>query len=264
MKKINFVLFVLIFQFAVCGIAFSQVSESAEAIVESARNNIQADTVSSRSRMVITAKNGSQSERVIDQFSKDDTSGNKRSMIVFQSPATVAGTRFLTIENKGKDNDQWIYLPSLGKVRRIAASEGGGSFMGTDFSYNDISSQDRETSADSHKILREEVVNGINCYVIESTPRDTSYQYSKMVQFIDKTKKQLRKIELYDKKGAQVKLMEILEYKDIQGKNSAVVMKMSTLAAGTSTTIFTDRLEYDKTIPEGVFTVSFLETGKVK
>jgi hypothetical protein len=84
--------------------------------------------MSSRSRMVITAKNGSTTERVIDQYSKDDAKGNARSIIVFQNPATVKGTRFLTIDNDAGKSDQWIFLPGVGKVRRIAASEGGGNF----------------------------------------------------------------------------------------------------------------------------------------
>ena len=104
------------------GTAFAQ--ENASSIVERSRNRIKADTVSTRSKMIIAAKNGAVSERTIDQYSKKDSNGNNRAVIVFQDPASVRGSRFLTMENPGKDNDQWIFLPSLGKVRRIAASEG--------------------------------------------------------------------------------------------------------------------------------------------
>ena len=136
--------------------SFIHAQETALSIVDKSRNRIKADTVSTRSRMILTAKNGAVTERVMDQYSKKDARGNKRIIIVFQEPASVRGSRFLTIENQGKDNDQWIYLPSLGKVRRLAASEGAGSFMGTDFSYDDISSSDRKAELDNHRILREE------------------------------------------------------------------------------------------------------------
>ena len=236
--------------------------ESAASIVEKSRNRIKADTTSTRSKMILTAKNGGVTERAMDQYSKKDAAGNNRAVIVFQDPASVKGTRFLTMENPGKDNDQWIYLPSLKRVRRIAASEGSGSFMGTDFSYDDISSADRKVALDNHKILREEKFKGGDCYVIESVPKDSGYQYSKMIQWIDKGNFVTHKVELYDKRGTQVKLLEILELKEIQGRLAPVVTKMTTLAAGTSTSLNVGTLKYDDPIPEGVFTTNFLETGR--
>ena len=142
-------------------------------IVNSSRDRIKADTVSTRSRMVIRAKDGSTSERLIDQYSKDGPKGS-RTVIVFQKPETVAGTRFLTMENAGGVDDRWIFLPGIGKVRRLAASEGSGSFMGTDFSYDDISSASRGVSLDIHTLLREEVLNGSPCYVIQSVLKDSA------------------------------------------------------------------------------------------
>jgi hypothetical protein len=212
--------------------------------------------------MVITAKNGSTTERLIDQYSKDDASGNARTMIVFQSPATVAGTRFLTIENRDKANDQMIFMPSLGKVRRIAAAEGSGSFMGTDLSYDDISSTSRKADRDTHRILREEAYNGNACYVIESMSKDSSFAYSKMIQYIDKNNFVAWKIELYNKRNVHVKTMETLELKDVQGRLTAVLIKMSTLQAGTFTTVNTELIKYDDPVPEGVFTARYLETGR--
>ena len=104
-------------------------AQDAASIVKSANGRIQADTTSSRSRMVITAKDGSTTERVIDQYSKDYAKGMARTVIVFHNPATVRGTRFLTMDKAQGKSDQWIFLPSLGKVRRIASSESGGNFM---------------------------------------------------------------------------------------------------------------------------------------
>jgi outer membrane lipoprotein-sorting protein len=238
-------------------------AQDAASIVQASRDRIKADTISTRSKMVITAKNGSTTERLIDQYSKDGPSGS-RTVVVFQSPANVKNTRFLTMEKAGGADDQWIFLPSLGKVRRIAAGEGSGSFVGTDLSYDDISSADRDASLDVHSLLREEALNGKACYVIQSTPRDASYQYSKMVQWIGKDDKVMYKVELYDKKGAHVKTLEILELKNVQGRLSPVKSRMSTIAAGTNTTISVDILKYDDLIPEQVFTPAFLETGRAK
>jgi outer membrane lipoprotein-sorting protein len=258
MKKT--VLFVLCVLFT--GAALS--AQNAAEIVTASRKRIKADTVSTRARMVITAKDGTATERLLDQYAKDGPQGNGRTIIVFQRPASVAGTRFLTIENSGGADDRWIFLPSLGKVRRIAASEGSGSFMGTDFSYDDISSTSRDADLDTHTVLREENLNGRDCYVIESKPRDSSYQYSKMVQWIDTDTRINHKLELYDKRNTLVKIVEILDIRDVQGRLTPMLTKMTTLAAGTSTSLYADILKYDDPVPEGVFTTNYLETGRTR
>lgn len=255
MKRILFLLGIFL-----TGLAAAS-AQDALSIVRASRDRITADTVSSRSRMVMSARDGAASERVLDQYSKDGPQG-QRTLVVFQRPASVANTRFLTMENPGKDDDRWIFLPALGKVRRIAASEGSGSFMGTDFSYDDISSADRDAELDTHILLREESLNGRVCSVIESTPKDKSYQYSKMVQWIDTASRIAYKIALYDRRGTLVKELEILDTKEIQGRLSPTVSRMTTIAAGSSTTITVDILKYDDPIPEGVFTTAYLETGR--
>jgi len=238
-------------------------AQDAASIINSARNRIKSDTVSSRSRMVITAKDGSTSERVIDQYSKDGPNG-ARTVIVFQRPANVAGTRFLTMDNASGGSDRWIYLPSLGRVRRIAASESGGSFMGTDFSYDDISSMDRDISIDTHTLLREETLNGKTCYVVQSVSKDSSYQYSKTMAWIDKESFLIYKTEMYNRRNELVKQLEMTGFKDIQGRLTPMQTKIASVGAGTSTTIYMEIMKYDDTIPEGVFTPAYLETGRAK
>ena len=238
-------------------------AQDADSIVQKSRDRITAATVSTRSRMVISAKDGTTTERLLDQYAKDSGSTTK-TMIVFQKPASVAGTRFLTIEKAGGSDDRWIFLPALGKVRRIAASEGSGRFVGTDFSYDDISSANREAAADTHKILREENLGGISCYVIQSAPKESGYQYSKMISWIAKDSFIAHRIELYDQKGVQVKIVEILEIKDVQGRLTPMITKMSTIADGTSTEIRVEILKYDEPIPDGVFTTDYLSTGRLR
>jgi len=153
------ILFFILIAGAAISIFAQAAPKTADEIVRASRDRIKSTTLSTRSKMTITAKNGTSMERVIDQYSKDGPKGS-RAIIVFQSPTSVAGTRFLTMENSGAADDRWIYLPSLGKVRRVAASEGSGSFMGTDFSYDDISSTSRSADSDTHSILREEDYNG--------------------------------------------------------------------------------------------------------
>ncbi|MDR0669011.1 MAG: outer membrane lipoprotein-sorting protein [Treponema sp.] len=239
-------------------------AQDAESIVRAARNRIQTVTLSTRSRMVITAANGSTTERVIDQYSKDDAQGNERMMIVFQSPASVRGTRFLTIDRSTGNSDRWIFLPSLGKVRRIAASESGSNFMGTDFSYDDMTSMSRDVGSDTHTLLREENLNGTACYVIQSVANDRDFQYSKMISWIDKANSVIYQVEMYDRRGALMKVMESGALKDVQGHLTPTQTTVRTVGAGTSTTIYTDIIKYDDPIPDDVFTTAYLETGRLR
>jgi outer membrane lipoprotein-sorting protein len=253
MRKVFFVVVLLS--------AYCLYGQDAAEIVRASRDRIKADTVQSQSTMVLTAKNGSKSERTINQYSKDGPYGS-RTIIEFLSPASVKGTRFLTMQNKDGGDDRWIYLPELNRVRRVAAQDGGKSFVGTDLSYDDISSTDRDVEADTHGILREEILSGNACYVIESVPKDKSYQYGRIVSWIDKSTFVNHKLELYDKRGALVKRYEVLELKDVQGRLSPWVSKMTSLNANTSTTVSVLRLVYDNAIPDSVFTTNYLETGK--
>lgn len=236
-------------------------AQDARQIAQAARDRIRADTVSTRARMVITDKSGAKTERLVDQYSAT-VEGSDAMMIVFQKPATVAGTRFLTIRRPGKPEDRWIFLPSLGKVRRIFSGEGSGSFVGTDFSYDDVSLMDRDVDLDTFTLVREETLDGKPCWVLEARPKDSGYQYSRMLLWIGKGDSISWKIEMYDKKSALVKTLTIDKVQDIQGRLSPVQTTVRSVQAGTSTVLFVEILKYDDTIPASVFTQRFLETGR--
>jgi len=253
--------FILALMFFCCAF-FMLNAQDALTIVRASRDRIDTQTVSTRSKMLIQDKNGSVSERMIDQYSKDGPKGH-RTVIVFQQPASVRGVRFLTMENPGGADDRWIYLPALGgEPNRIAASDGSRSFQGTDFSNDDISSASRNADLDTHTLLREENLNGSPCYVIQSVPKDSSYQYSKMIQWIDKETKVTMKVELYNRGGTLIKLLEILKLEEVQGLLSIMSTRMTTVGENTSTTINVEMLKYNDPIPETVFTTNFLKTGR--
>jgi hypothetical protein len=240
-------------------------AQSADDIVSRSRNRITMKSISTTSRMVIVNKDKSTSERIIKQYSKDDAKRNGRTIIEFIKPTSVAGTRFITFENANGADNMWIFLPSVGKETRIdAKTDGSKPFMSTNFSYNDISSQDRDASLDTHTLLKEEDLNGKACYVIESKPRDKSYQYSKMISWIDKNNSVNYKMELYDnKKGALVKILEMSNFQNVQERLTPRQTKMTTVSDGTSTTIYIDEIKYDDDeITESMFTKAYLKTGK--
>ena len=237
-------------------------SQSAEEIIDASRNRINAKTVFTRSRMELADKKGAVTLRVLEQRSKDGPKGSRTSIEFFE-PKNIKGTRFLTMESGSGSNEQWIFQPDLGeRSRRIASSEGSKSFMGTDLTYDDIASVDRAANLDTHTLVREETYNGALCYVIESIPKDSKYQYAKMISWIDKQTKVNHKLELYNKKGALVKTFETLELKDVDGYLTPMKTKMSDVSKSTSTTIIVENIVYDDPIGENVFTEAWLVSGK--
>ncbi|MCK4514939.1 MAG: outer membrane lipoprotein-sorting protein, partial [Spirochaetaceae bacterium] len=135
--------------------------------------------------MRLIDEDGDESLRVIEQYGKELADGISGSVMIFHSPASVEGTRFLTIAKDDGVDDQWIYLPALRRVRRIAASERDSEFMGTDFTYSDLSGGDIEDA--TYRLLREESIDGEATYVVESIPTpDSNSSYSRLIQWVSK------------------------------------------------------------------------------
>jgi hypothetical protein len=188
--------------------------------------------------------------------------------MVFMSPATVKGTRFLVKENEGKDDDKWIYLPSLKTTRRIAASDGEKPFVGTDFSYDDMSS--RKVEEDTHKLLKnsEDKGNFKDLYVVESIPKDPkSSQYSKRISWVTKDSWIPTYIELYDKKGSLLKVNEIKSIQKMPGSNGRsynipTENIMTNVQKDHATIMKLGGIKVDQPLADRYFTTDFLNTGK--
>ncbi|MFC1561393.1 outer membrane lipoprotein-sorting protein [candidate division KSB1 bacterium] len=156
----------------------------------------------SRTVMKLIDKRGKVRERTISTY----RFGDDKQIMWFQSPADVRGSSFLRISYDDRDDDMWIYLPSFGKVRRIASHAKKGSFMGSDFTYEDIG--DRKLGDYTYTLLREESVGDQECWVVESIPSEgVVTDYSKIVSWVWKTGEVPVKEEFYDKRGALLKVM---------------------------------------------------------
>ena len=149
------------------------------------------------------------------------TTDNRR-IIVFTSPADIRGTKTLLVEHSGADDDIWIYLPAMKKVRRLVASNKKDSFVGTDFSYGDVIGHKVEDW--SHKLVREEMVGALDCWVIESTPTtpqvaDTS-GYSRRISWIDKRSFVALRTDIFDMQGALLKRITQEDVREVDAENN--------------------------------------------
>ena len=184
-------------------------------------------------------------------------------VMIFLSPASVKEK-----ENDGKDDDKWIYLPSLKSTRRVAASDGSKAFVGTDFSYDDMST--REVADDTHELLKESEDKGNfkDLYVVKSTPKDPkSSQYSYRISYITKDAWIPTYIEMYDKKGKLHKVNEIKAIRKMPGTKGRVYNVpmenvMTNVQTGHSSTIKMVNLVVDQSLPDRYFTTDFLSSGK--
>lgn len=128
----------------------------------------------------------------------------QRSKLVFDWPPDVKGTKLLTWSHKQADDDQWLYLPAIKRVRRISGSNKTGSFVGSEFSYEDLGSVELEKFR--YRFVDEPNFEGRDTYRIERTPLDRNSAYGRQVVWIDKEYLNPVRIEYYDRSNALLKL----------------------------------------------------------
>jgi hypothetical protein len=184
-------------------------------IIEKAYNRETGEDQTSLLTMTLTNKQGKQRVRKISQFTKD-LGDIEKSIMFFQSPADVKNTSFMNWSyDSDKSDDQWIYLSALKKTKRISSDSKSDYFMGSDFTYDDLG--DRKLEADTHNLLREETVEGKDCYVVESVSKDEEYMYSKTITWIIKDSFIGYQKEFYDEDEDLLKILSIKKYEEISG-----------------------------------------------
>ncbi len=168
-----------------------------------------------KTEMILINASGQQSVRELEIKTLEGENGDK-TISTFLTPADVKGTKTLTHEHVDRDDDQWLYLPALRRVKRIASSNKSGSFMGSEFSYEDIGNQHYNKFTYGDKV--EEVdLNGVKCYKGERYPKDKNSGYTKQVSWVSKDKFLLLRVDYYDRKSELLKTAIFSDYKQIDG-----------------------------------------------
>ncbi len=168
-------------------------------------------------RMTLRNKHGQESGRVLRVQTLEVQSDGDKSLSLFDQPPDVKGTAMLTLTHKAGPDDQWLYLPAVKRVKRIASADKSGSFMGSEFAYEDISSQEVEKY--TYKYLRDETVDGQATFVIERYPVDENSGYTRQVVWMDQTEYRPLKIDYYDRKESLLKTLTFTGYRHHLGKH---------------------------------------------
>jgi outer membrane lipoprotein-sorting protein len=210
--------------------------------------------------MTLENSRGNQRIREIKQFTKDFGDVEKKIMF-FLSPADVRNTSFMnwSYDDETKNDDQWIYLPALKKVKRISSDSKGDYFMGSDFTYDDLG--DRHPLDDTHRILREEVVDGKPTYVVESIPKDEDYMYSRTITWINKDSWIGLKKEFYDEDDELLKILTVNKQQDFDGIIVITKTKMTNVQKHQSTVMSLSDVVINKGIPDNKFTERIMKRG---
>jgi outer membrane lipoprotein-sorting protein len=196
--------------------AFNVIAETAEeqglaiAVEADRRENGFSDSTAEMT-MELRNQQGDTSVREIRVKTLEVANDGDKSLSIFDQPADIKGTAFLTFSHALEPDEQWLYLPSLKRVKRINSKNKSGPFMGSEFSYEDIASQ--EVAKYTYKYLRDETLNGIDCYVIERYPAYEHSGYTRQVGWINKAEYRPEKIVFYDRKNSLLKTLTYSGYK---------------------------------------------------
>lgn len=157
-------------------------------------------------RMTLTNKNGDKSVRNIEIRTLEVDGDGDKSLSLFQEPADVKGTAMLTWSHGLQADDQWLYLPARKRVKRINSRNKSGPFMGSEFAFEDLGSQEVEKY--TYKFLAEEACGDLQCYKIERKPAYKYSGYTKQVAWIDTQAYRLMTVDFYDRKSEKMKTLK--------------------------------------------------------
>lgn len=207
--------------------------------------------------MTLIDKNGGKRERRLIILRKD-FNGEDKVVLRFIYPHDINGTSFLVWEHKGRDNERFLYLPALGRIKRIATREKDENFAGTDFSYEDMS--DRKLEDYTYELMEEEVAyEKESCYLLASYPKGENPKYPKILSWVRKDNFVVMKAEYYNKQGSIEKTFKVLKLEEINGIWTPLELLMKNHKTNHQTFTKVRKVQYNEGIPDMHFEIGGLK-----
>ena len=203
--------------------------------------------------MVLRNKHGQESKRQLRVKVLETDGGGNKSLFVFDRPRDVRGTALLVHTHKNKNDDQWLYLPALKRVKRISSSNQSGSFMGSEFAYEDMGTQEVEKY--TYRYLRDEPCGKLTCTVVERFPTNKRSGYKRQIVWQDKSELRAWKVQYYDRKNSHLKTLTLGNYKKYLGKYwQSQEMNMVNHLTGKSTVLRWENYKFRIKLKDSEFT----------
>lgn len=212
--------------------------------------------------MTLRNRHGQESVRKIRVRTLEVKGDGDKSLTIFDNPRDVKGTAFLNYTHKVGDDDQWLYLPALKRVKRISSRNKSGSFMGSEFAYEDIASQEVEKY--TYRWIRDETYEGQECFVVERYPVDKKNSgYTRLLTWIDKKEYRPLKVEYVDRKGYHLKTLTFRGYRQYLSKFwRADEMNMVNHQNGKSTKLVWSNYKFRTGLTDRDFTKTSLKRAR--
>jgi outer membrane lipoprotein-sorting protein len=232
-------------------------------IMKLADDRYTGDTAQYKLSMTLASGRGAPRLREVSYYFKDygDT---EKILMVFQSPRDVAGTGYLSFsyDYESKDDDMWLYLPAMRRVRRITGSGKNDDFMGTDFTYEDMGN--RSLSKDTFNFQGEESVDGEACWVVEAMPKDKSDPYGRRVIWVRRDSHIIAAADYYDRQGKLLKTLRVSGIRQIDNIWTALKMEMTNVQSNHATVIEISEIKFNIPLDDSLFAVTTLERGNLR
>jgi hypothetical protein len=219
-------------------------------------------------RWELVDRQGDRRTRETRVFRKTDAAA-RRTVLFFLAPENLRDTAFLTVDHheRGRDDDQWLYLPAARKVRRVSATDRGEAFLGSDLSYEDVKLETRVGLEDYRWTMQagEEVVDGHHCLLLEAVPVDETTArelgYGRVLLRVDPELWMVRRAEYWDPGGRLLKTAGLGDIRLVDGIWTVHRVEMANAVTGHRTILGFDDVDYTTPVDDDLFTERALARG---
>jgi len=211
--------------------------------------------------MILYNRQGQKSTRKMHNRALEIEGDGDKTMIIFDQPRDIKGTAFLTYTHSTRPDDQWLYLPGLERIKRISSNNKSGPFMGSEFAYEDLASQ--EVDKYTYKYIRDEKFDGRDTFVFERYPTYKHSGYTKQIVYLDKEMYQALKVVFYDRKSSKLKTLLFQDYHlHLEKYWRANKMRMINHQTGKSTDLIWNKIKFKNGFTESDFTKNSLKRAR--
>lgn len=255
------------FAFLVSGLLLAgaaMADEAGMALAQRVYDRPDGEDATSAVTMALVEEGRSPRLRSMLLYRRSAPEGDVSTLIRFTEPADIEGTGLLTIDAADGASNQWIYLPALQRVRRVDSNRKGGRFVNSDYYYEDL--RDRKPSMDEHRLLGREVVDGVECDVLESIPVEAGNSvYKRRVSWIDPASHLPLRIDFFEKDPqAPSKRLRVERREQVQGYWTVMDSTLTDLGSGHQTRLTVRSIAYDRSLPERLFSSKALEDERME
>jgi len=204
-------------------------------------------------KMILRDEQGGEAVRTFRMMALEQKDDGDKTLAIFDKPADLAGAAVLTYSHALVADDQWLYLPEVKRVKRISSQNKAALFMGSEFAYEDLSSF--EVKKYRYRYLRDETLDGHECFVVENVPAYADSAYSKQIEWVDKQLYHPRRLDYYDRQGRLLKTMTFTGYQQYLGKHwRASEQLMENHQTGKATQVIWGPYKFKSNIHDSEFT----------